>query len=229
MKSPPRPPPNLMALVHLLAGALLGAGLVGLTLLNGSNPEEDARAAFRRALDWGILGTVGGLLGGIVAGLRTADGSTQIPGLRFWMLALGAGGALTLGTIALRQAPSIPTSESGGPATYVLMYLLVGWMAGVLLGAVGAAFAQAASPAISGGIRGATSGRPRNMAMVMGVVLSGAAWAIFWAIVVALLALLALVVVMLSVRAGGSVPALAVGAACGTVFFALRYALCKGG
>jgi hypothetical protein len=202
-------------------------------MTSGSKPTDSAVVAFKRTApgllgDAGLLGAAGGLLGGIAAGRRAADGTAPTPGTRFWMVALGAGGALTLGAFALHDAPSVPTSASGGPAGYVVIRLMFGWLGGVLLGAVGAAFAQAALPGMTTPIRKATTGRPQKTALILGAVFGGAAWAAFWGALVALLVLLALGVVLLSVRTGGEGPALAVGGTCGCVFFGLRYVLVMG-
>ncbi len=226
-------PTSLAPLLHLLVGALLGSGLVWIAVNRGSKPADDAVVAFKRTApgllaDAGLLGAVGGLLGGIAAGRRAASGTALTPGTRFWMVALGAGGASTLGAFALRDAPSVPTGESGGPAAHVVIFLVVGWLAGVLLGAVGAAFAQAASPGMTASIRKVTTGRPPKAALILGAVLGGAAWSVFWGVLVALLVLLALGIVPLSVRVGGEGPALAVGGTFGCVFFGLRYVLICG-
>jgi hypothetical protein len=217
-------------MLHLLVGAALGSGLVWVALTRGAKLTDRGDAALKRTAlgllaDAGLLGAVGGLLGGIAAGKRAADGRGMTLGIRFWMVAVGAGGALTFGTVALRDAPSVPTSESGGPAAHVLVWLTVGWLAGVLLGAVGAAFAQVAAPLVALPIRKATVGRQGNTTRVLGAVVGGTAWAGFWAVLVALLVLLGLGVVLLSVRIGADGPALAVGGTCGCVFFALRYVL----
>jgi hypothetical protein len=218
MAASSRAPQNLAPLLHLLAGAVLGAGLVGIALL-GARPTTDSLSSFTRCVrflaDWGLVGVVGGVLGGVAVALRP-DRGAYVPGLRFWMLSLGAGGALTFGAVALRDASARPSGAGGGPAVYVLTWLVVGWLTGLLLGAVGAAFARAASSAATAALR-------RTTAKVVGAVLGGAAWAVFWGVLVALLALLGLGVVLLSLRAGGDVPALAVGGACGAVFFAVRY------
>ena len=50
------------------------------------------------------------------------------------MLSLGAGGALTFAGVALRDASSRPSGDGGGPAVYVLTWLVVGWLTGLLLG-----------------------------------------------------------------------------------------------
>jgi hypothetical protein len=218
MAASSRAPQNLAPLLHLLAGALLGTGLVGIALLE-AKPTTESLSSFTRCVrflaDWGLVGVVGGLLGGVAAGVRQ-DRAAYVPGLRFWMLSLGAGGGLTFAAVALRDASSKPSGDGGGPAVYVLTWLVVGWLAGLLLGAVGAAFARAASPAATAVLR-------RSTAKVVCAVLGGAVWAVFWGALVALLALLGLGVVLLSLRAGGDIPALAVGGAGGAVFFAVRY------
>jgi hypothetical protein len=228
MTAPSRPPPSLAPLLHLLAGMLLGTGLVGAFLLRVPEEVEQRRIVFRSvvvttAASWGVFGAVGGLLGGL------AVGSTRSPGVRFWMVALGAGGALTFGAIAVRDTDTVLSGDGGGPAGYVLTWLVVGWLAGVLMGAVGAAFARAASPAVAAVLRQMTGGQPDQSARLVGTAVAGVAWAAFWGVLVALLAVLAVAVVLLSVRAGGTGPALAVGGTCGCVFFGLRYALSTGG
>ncbi len=228
MTSPSHPSPNLAPLLHLLTGALLGTGLVGIALWQQPRTAAPV-AAFNRSLrglpEWAVLGAIGGLLGGSAFGLRPAG----VPGIRFWMLAVGTGRALTLGTVALRDAQAVPVSENGGPATHVLIWLVVGWLTGILFGAVGSAFARSVSPVMTAALRWATTGRPERQAKVVGAILGGAAWAVFWGILVTLLVLLTLAVVLLSLRPGGEGPALAVGGTCGCVFFGLRYALTKGG
>jgi hypothetical protein len=226
-------PTTLAPLLHLLAGAVLGSGLVWLAVNRASKLTNGAAVVFKQMApgllaDAGLVGAAGGLLGGIVAGRRAADRTAPIPGTRFWMPALGAGGALTLGSFALRDAPSVVTSASGGPAGYVLIFLVVGWLVGVLLGAVGTPFAQTVSAVMAVALRKATTGRRPNAALVLGAVLGGTVWAVFWGLVVALIMLLALGVVILSVRAGGEGPALAVGGTCGCIFFGLRYVLLMG-
>src|SRR5207244_1183332 len=90
-------------------------------------------------LEYGVVGVVGGGLGGAVAaGRRT--------GLRFWALALAAGGALALGGYALREARLRPSGDAGGPVELVLAFLIVGWLLGALLGVIGAAVAQVVQP-----------------------------------------------------------------------------------
>jgi hypothetical protein len=223
MTSPPRPATGLAPLLHLLAGAVLGTGLVAVALWGKeARPASAFPATARDLASWALFGAVGGLLGGVVAGVRSAGGDRDAPGIRFWMLALGAGGALTLGAIGVREARSIPTGEDYGPAVHVLRWLIVGWLVGVLLGAVGSAFAEAATPALSVGLR------LRSAKRELAAVLSGAVWAAFWAGLVVLLVLVALGVVLLSVRAGDDGPALAVGGTCGGIFFALRFVLCIG-
>jgi hypothetical protein len=228
MTAPSRPPPSLAPLLHLLAGVLLGIGLVGAFLLRVPDEVEQRRIVFRSvvlttAASWGVFGAVGGLLGGL------AVGSTRSPGVRFWMVALGAGGALTFGAIALHDAADVPPGDGGGPGGYVLTWLVVGWLAGVLMGAVGAAFARAASPVVAAVLRRTMTARPEQSARGIGAAVAGVVWAAFWGVLVALLAVLAVAVVLLSVRAGGTGPALAVGGTCGCVFFGLRYALSTGG
>ena len=218
---------TLAPLFHLLTGALLGMGLVGTYLVwkpdhAADQPLEFRKIVYTTAVSWGTLGAVGGLIGGVAAEWRR---QRFAPGIRFWMLALGAGGALTLGTIALRNASSVPANEGAGPAVLVLTWLIVGWLAGVLLGAVGSAFAHAATPAVTGTIDRTTTNLPRSSAHFLAAILSGATWAVLWGSFVALLALLAVGVVGLSVGTGSAGPALAVGGTCGCVFFGLRYLL----
>ena len=221
------PSPILVPLVaHLLAGTLLGAGLVGISWLNESKPRADyadfPQHVLRDLAPWGLLGAVGGFLGGVVCGFRPHNGSNVAPSMRFWMVALGSGGVLNLGAIALQTAPSTPTSENGGPILYVVVSLIFGWLLGVLFGAVGSPFAQALFPMLAALAAKATSGLG-NGAKLFRALLAGILWALFWGVLVALLTLLVLEIVLLSRRAGSLAPALAVGGTCGCLFFALRY------
>ncbi len=223
-------PSRLAPLLHLLAGTLLGLGLVGTFLLwkpdfAEQRQPEFHRVAFTTAVSWGVLGAVGGLLGGVAASLRPTAEATPTPGIRFWMTALGAGGTLTFGAVAARNVPS---GDDGGPAVHIVAWLIVGWLAGVLLGAVGSAFARAVSPVMTAALRGTKSGLPETPALLLGAILGGALWAVFWGVLVALLALFAVGVVLLSVGTGGAGPALAVGGTCGCVFFGLRFVLLSG-
>ena len=227
MTATPRPS-NLAPLLHLGTGAALGVGLVWVVLLNsGSAPMPEIAGRVKRTfpglvLDSALFGAVGGFLGGFAAGSKAKHG--YAPGIRHWMVALGGGVALTLGAVALRNAPAIPTSDGGGPAAHVLVWLVVGWLAGVLLGAVGSAFAQAASPGLAPILR-KVPGQALASAWVVGGLVGALAWALFWAALVAGLALLGLAIVLLSFQTGGEGPALAVGGSCGCIFFGLRYVM----
>jgi hypothetical protein len=167
----------------------------------------------RLASEFGVVGLVGGGLGGAAALVRRA-------GLRFWALALAAGGALTLGGLALQDAQLRPTGDRGGPAEFVVWWLVVGWLMGALFGVAGAAAALATQPFVDR--VAARSSHPLTK-----VVVGSVAWSVFWGILTALLSLLAFGVILLSLGIGGrqAIPAAAVGASLGAVLAGAQWAV----
>jgi hypothetical protein len=173
-----------------------------------AKPEASWSTFTRQApklMEFGVVGLVGGGLGGAMSlGRRT--------GVRFWAVAVAAGGAVTLGGLALGDAQ--------GPAELILASLVVGWLLGALLGVAGATSARAMQPVVDSV---ASKWSQPLSRVVMNIVL----WSLFWGVFTALASVLAFGVILLSVGIGGAqtIPAIAVGASFGAVLAGAQWAI----